>query len=491
MSVIGADGNAMPELYRAPWPAAIPGPAPRKGRARLVAIVCGLAVIVAGIAIVTRHHGPSYPDHWDARVQPMVDFVEAHRGLTFKHPVEVDFLSSAAYSKQTRTEESDLSKDDKASFDREEKFFRALGLLHGHVDLFSAGNTLQDNGTLAFYSPETKKVTVRGTDITVDLRVTLVHELTHAAQDQYFDIRKMQKSSDTSGEEFGARALIEGDAVRIENEYIDKLSAADKDAYDKAQPGSASDAGLGDVPTALLALFAAPYQFGLPFVYMLDDRGGQSTIDGAFRHPPTSEEQLLDPAAYLEHDDPDPLKVHPGAKKELDKGDFGALSLYLVLAEHIDARVALKAADGWKGDGYFLYDKDKATMCVDARFTADTTADLDELDGALKEWRDAMPAKAVTVAESGDEVHLVACDPGPDKSADVTGDGAKALVLPEVRSYEFGKALRSKFTVDQAKCFSQHVIDALSIEQLNGESTLSDDALGAVEQQAATACAPH
>ena len=67
--------------------------------------------------------------------------------------------------------------EDLESFEGE---LRAVGLLSGDVDLVEAVGTLQDEGSLAFYDPESERITVRGSDLTPRLRVTLVHELTHA-----------------------------------------------------------------------------------------------------------------------------------------------------------------------------------------------------------------------------------------------------------------------------------------------------------------------
>ena len=39
----------------------------------------------------------SYPDSWDARVEPFARAVEAQRGLQFAHPVAVEFLSAKEY----------------------------------------------------------------------------------------------------------------------------------------------------------------------------------------------------------------------------------------------------------------------------------------------------------------------------------------------------------------------------------------------------------
>ena len=63
---------------------------------------------------------------------------------------------------------------------------------------------------------------MRGTTLDVAHRVTLAHELTHVLQDQHFDLTKLQKqacASDT-GDPAAFKALVEGDAVRIQHDYL-------------------------------------------------------------------------------------------------------------------------------------------------------------------------------------------------------------------------------------------------------------------------------
>ena len=61
----------------------------------------------------------------------------------------------------------------------------------GELDLFTAWMSVSDGGTLAFYDPIDERVRVRGTELSVGLEVTLVHELTHALQDQHFDVERL------------------------------------------------------------------------------------------------------------------------------------------------------------------------------------------------------------------------------------------------------------------------------------------------------------
>src|SRR5262245_56655055 len=55
--------------------------------------------------------------------------------------------------------------------------------MSGDFDLLKANEDLVDAGTAAFYGPDTQRVAVRGTDMTVEVRVTLAHELTHVLQE--------------------------------------------------------------------------------------------------------------------------------------------------------------------------------------------------------------------------------------------------------------------------------------------------------------------
>ena len=140
----------------------------------------GLAVLVTGTVDVatsssrTTHH---YPKAWDARVLPIVAFVEDKRGLRFKHPVPVSFLDDKQFEKEIAVPAPE-SKKDKESIARELGTLRALWLVQGNVDLHAAFDTLGKSSIIGLYVPEKKAVFVRGTSLGAYSRVTLTHELT-------------------------------------------------------------------------------------------------------------------------------------------------------------------------------------------------------------------------------------------------------------------------------------------------------------------------
>lgn len=155
-------------------------------RVRVIVVVVVALALTSGLGafFLLRDSGPSHPKNWDARVQPFADIVEDERGLTFEHPVEVRFLSDKAFEKTVRADRSKLDKDDEREIEELTSLYRAFGLISGDVDLFDAVDDATGSGTLAYYSFEDEAITVRGKTLARATHATLVHELTHALQDQ-------------------------------------------------------------------------------------------------------------------------------------------------------------------------------------------------------------------------------------------------------------------------------------------------------------------
>lgn len=439
-----------------------------------IGVLITVAVLgVAGIAVLSRgHRGPSHPDQWDPRVLDIVQFDEQHRGLKFEHPVYVDFLDPAAYSQRARTDQSELTDKEKQQLEAENGELRALGLSNSNIDLLQAENDLQDTGTLAFYDPDSQHVIVRGTEVTVALKVTLVHEFVHVLQDQHFGVgRERTNQFETSQEQSSFRALVEGDATRIENEFIMSLSQADRQAYETTHSKEVDNAtaGLSNVPIALQALQSAPYLLGPPFDELLIAKGNQAELDAAFKDPPSTDEHLLDPPRFENKEKaldvaqpglPDGVK----ADDEVDSGDFGALGLFLVLGERIDPLTALDASDGWGGDAYVAYQQNgKTCMRIDMR--GDTETDRNELRVAFDQWTKAMPAGASSVTSDGDVVKLQTCDPGTSSNLVVNNRANDLVQMPAARSEFMLEAVQQlQYSFDSAFKFGDCVVRTLGFD---------------------------
>ena len=176
----------------------------------------------------------TFPAAWDARVTDLVQFDANERNLDYKHPVKVVFLSAAAFKKRVTTDDSKLTAKDRRDLQNALEELRALGMVQGKVDLFAKENQLSGATTEAFYDRQKKEIVVPGSTLDVEQQVTLAHELTHTLDDQHFDLDKVNKIGDKHDTD-AVTALVEGDAVWVQNKYEAKLSDADRRAYERSQ----------------------------------------------------------------------------------------------------------------------------------------------------------------------------------------------------------------------------------------------------------------
>ena len=372
-----------------------------------------LIVVIGGLLATVGSHGPSYPAKWNPRVLSIVHFVEHERGLSFMHPVNVEFLSSARFNKEVAVPQPN-SKADRTAEAQDIDELRALGLVHGNVNLAQSENTLQQSDVVGLYVPEKKTVFVRGSSLTPFVRVTLAHELTHALQDQYFDLTTLRDNA--AGDGSAVTALIEGDAVRVQDAYEQTMSVADQHAYAKASDQYDGSSGpASNVPAILSDIAEYPYAFGPTFIDDLVASGGTKAINNAFRHPPVAEAQIINPGTY-------PIGWRPAhvAAPSVPRGDrvtdpaspLGQLSLFEVLGSRLGYAPAWTAVQGWQGDSSLAY-SDHGKTCDAIAVRMRTTARASSLASATRQWA-ADGVKQAVVRLTGDEVTIRSCDPGPD-----------------------------------------------------------------------------
>jgi hypothetical protein len=432
--------------------------------------VCVIALLTAGlVAVFVVDNEEPYPEAWDPRVATLAQFVERERGHSFKHPVHVDFLTPANYSERTRTEEESLAPEDVEDVEQGEGLLRAFGLIAGDVPLLETVNELTDTGTLAYYDSREERVVVRGTAVTPSLSLTLVHELTHVLQDQTFNLDRFDEDDEsvTDGQLGAFRALVEGDADRIENEYFDSLSEQEQEAVEGAAEDDAAALEEKDPSQAIAALFAAPYILGDAFVALLD-AVADARIDEAFVKPPTTEEHILDPFNYLDGDRARPVDAPDvGGLEVVDGGDFGAVAMLVVLAERVELRQALIAATGWGGDAYAVFHRDGRT-CARINVTGDTPSDTEQLDAAFGAWVAAAPRGTATTIRNRDLVQFESCDPGSGAPAG-SGSSFDALARANARRPLASRARDDGLEPAAARCFAGALVTELPPDEINAD----------------------
>lgn len=434
----GAAAFLPPPPYLPPAPL-VDGPHQAPDKRRGLAIVIGIAAVLglvctAGLLLVGGG-GPSEPKHpevWDQRVTELVAFVERERGLTFEHPVYVDFLPAEDIARAMRGEQENPSGEQMQAAATQASQLRALGLISGDVDLLASSEELTAEGVVAFYDPVSERIVAPDEELGPRQRATLVHELTHALQDQHFDLDDTQANTMAPGT---FRALAEGDAVRIEQKYAAQLSAAEQAALttDEEQDYAAFEEATAEISPTLAALQLAPYILGEGMVNTVFDLDGQAGIDNSFLHPPISEEALFDPSHYRGNGTVVPVAAPNvvAGEEVLDEGELGPLTWYLMLAEVIDPGSALKASFGWGGDTYVMV-RNNDQNCMRISYKGDTAADLGEMQNALDGWIAAAPGIRREVSVVGDQLLVVGCDPGTDVTVPLLGTSEDALFAPRM-----------------------------------------------------------
>jgi hypothetical protein len=442
-----------------------------------VSMVAAAVAVVLGVRHASGPAGPPHPSTWDPRVQKYVDFVEKARGLEFQHPVYVDFLSDAAFTKQVTSDPSELSDEDRKQLDQYAGTLRALGLVNGDVDLVDEDNELQGQGIVGFYSYEDERLRIRGTEVTPAVESTIVHELTHALQDQNFDLGQRFEALDRADDAnstaaaAGFHALVEGDARRIEGLWRDRLPAKRRAALDKEQRAAQRgfEKGVRDVPDVMVTMLAAPYDLGEALLAVARQQGGDSAVDDLFRSPPSTEEQQLDPWTLVaDHQGflNVPAPELPAGATSFDDGAFGALTWLMVLSERLPVGQALTAVDGWGGDSYAAYDQD-GVSCVSVDYRADTPEDLAQMRAALQAWVAKGPQGSAGVKKQELTLVFHSCDPGTNAAAAASGRSKDALAMALSRTYVSLQLVKAGLDVDVARCGADRMVRTFTVAQLH------------------------
>lgn len=330
-------------------------------------------------------------------IPSLMRFVQDARGLAYKAPVEVALLPDKAFRERLRSLEEEQTDEDRELIETNERVLRALGLLEGDVDLDEAMDSLLGSAVAGFYDFEADDLVVRGERLSAGVRVTFVHELTHALQDQHFDLdrEELDDRDDEASQAFDA--LVEGDAVRVEQLYLDTLPADEQKAAQDEELEAAAGIDLS-IPRILLESIAFPYAVGPAFAAAVVRAGGQPRLDEAYRVPPTTSEQIIHPDLYLADGEPPREVPDPAADEEkIDEGVVGEFAFILVLQRILDQRNAVIASNGWGGDRYVAWDDGDRT-CVRTNLVMDTAADAAEMADALREVADRRNGVEVRVS---------------------------------------------------------------------------------------------
>ncbi len=247
-----------------------------------------------------------------------------------------------------------------------------------------------------------------------------VHELTHALQDQHFELDVLVDHKTQRSDALLARsALVEGDATAVMIDYSRTLAGQGPLAEEASVSffmiqnitGAMLSPSMQKAPVALQASLIFPYVSGIRFAHYLLKEGGYSRIDKAFSELPRSTEEILHPEKYgsadadfLEVPSPAaPQGVPLGNKEPIFVDTLGEFLISTLLSTYVSPLEASEAASGWGGDTVVLYDvaeSERELLLWDLRW--DTPEDAKLFTETLKKAyakRYKLPVKDVEDSE--------------------------------------------------------------------------------------------
>jgi len=289
-------------------------------------------------------------------------------------------------------------------FAQEELSMKKLGFLPRDFNLreFLVKSTGQQ--IAGYYDDETKTISLLNWVPPDRQEAILAHELTHALQDQNYDLRKWMKAAlkpaghaaktSENGNDDGAtarKAVVEGQAMVV---YVDYLLApmgrnlvdAPGLIYSMEEPAVKAVADsqmLHDAPMILRESGTFAYNEGLIFEGELLHKGGkQMAFAGVFARPPKNSHEVLQPKAYIDSEKLPPLVV-PDLKPLLgeqyevyDSGGVGQLDVRALLKQYGERKIADDLSSAWQGGAYVTFHRKDKNNDKAASGASATTADL-------------------------------------------------------------------------------------------------------------------
>jgi hypothetical protein len=282
-------------------------------------------------------------------VEPIIHRVERLRGLRFRRPLKVEFLSPAQAQAVFRRRSQQEYSDTQQRID--EEVLKLLGLLAPSVDLGKVLGAVTDEQVLGFYDDRTKRLVVirKPADSRGLLEITLAHELVHALEDQHFNFHTEAGFTDDASA--AETALIEGTATALMTDYAGRyLEPAELVGVLGSVSGTETK-----LPKFIERALLFPYVEGEKFVAAFRESGSWKAINKVYelRHP-SSSEQIMHPEKYAIDERPVPVRVRDVTRRlgndwvRLDASGVGEYDLQLMFRQ-VGSVKGTAAAAGWGG----------------------------------------------------------------------------------------------------------------------------------------------
>lgn len=303
----------------------------------------------------------------EAMATRLLPEVARRSGMEVRSPVRVALRSREALETYLRGKLEEELPPPKA--ERVVAAYSLLGLAEPGLDLRAVLLSVYLENVLGFYDPDSVALFVVEGQADDAVEPVLVHELTHALQDQHLSLDSLLAPERGNDARTAAHAAVEGHATLVAMEWaLSRNAGSDVDlaafpGLDAALDAAVQVAGSGfprlsEAPRVVREGLLYPYAEGARFTAAVWRTTGDRT-SALGRHLPQSTEQVSDPERLL-GSPPDPpvrLVFDEGSDESppVFQDNLGRLELGILLEERGGAEGVADLAAAWAGDQYALY----------------------------------------------------------------------------------------------------------------------------------------
>jgi hypothetical protein len=313
-------------------------------------------------------------------VDEILLFASKDTQFPIKHEVKRQLVSRdevADYVTKHNSEDEDAKR-----LRRSELVLKKFGLLPRDFDLGKFLVVLLKEQVAGYYDPKTKSVNLLDWLGVEQQKPVLAHELTHALQDQSFNLEKYMKPADAdldkkkeitwediANDEIGStrQAVVEGQAMVVLVDYM--LAPMGQSLQDSPQVvkalkqgmlvGTADAVQFQNAPIYMKEALTFPYRYGIDFVAEMLTKGGkEKAFTALFQNPPRTTRQIMEPQTYLSGERLDPMLLPDFREvfKNYDRFDIGALGEFdvaVLIDQYAGAETSRQMYPHWRGGYYY------------------------------------------------------------------------------------------------------------------------------------------
>ncbi len=398
------------------------------------------------IRMLTQPQGEMAPADLEALAKQILEKMAGVRELPIKGKVTMEVATREQIVSYVDSRIQEEMKGE--TLVGQEAALKRLGLVPESLDMKKFLLDLYGEQVAGYYDPFKGKFFIASWMQPAMQAPIMAHELTHALQDQHFNLKPfLTPLPDNSDATSARQAVVEGDAVIAMFGFLGMPVSDRIGPTLRSSMASPTYPVFQGAPAYFQEALFFPYADGADFIVEAHAKGGWKRVSALYADLPKSSEQILHPEKYLGETRDEPTAVDIPMTltgwKEVHHDVLGEIVLRVMLEGWAGASDAKKAAAGWDGDRYRAFQKNgsrggwRSTMIVH-RSTWDSTSDAKEFADVLKkalqkkyESKDMKIAKGVaklstsigvtTVEVRGSDVVWV--DGAPD--AEMAGKVAK------------------------------------------------------------------